>query len=100
MAAVKACLSRREKCAGTAISYGGEINCHHNYAALEHHYGKNVWAHRKGTARARMGKRAVIPGAMGSYNYVVEVYRQSAQLLFFRSRSGTRLFAQSGDASV
>lgn len=52
MAAVKARLTRRvQKYAGTAISYGGEINCRHNYAALEHHYGKNVWAHRK---RARL----------------------------------------------
>ncbi len=57
---------------GFAIEYGEEINCHHNYAALEHHYGKNVWVHRKGATRARKGEIAVIPGAMGSYSYVVE----------------------------
>lgn len=57
---------------GFAIEYGEEINCHHNYAALEHHYGKNVWVHRKGATRARKGEVAVIPGAMGSYSYVVE----------------------------
>ena len=53
-------------------NYGNEINCHHNYAALEHHYGKNVWVHRKGATRAREGELAVIPGAMGSYSYVVQ----------------------------
>lgn len=54
------------------IEYSTEINCHHNYASIEHHYGKNVWVHRKGATRARKGELAVIPGAMGSYSYVVE----------------------------
>jgi len=54
------------------FNYTEEINCHHNYAAIEHHYGKNVWVHRKGATRAREGEIAVIPGAMGSYSYVVE----------------------------
>ena len=54
------------------FNYTEEINCHHNYAALEHHYDKNVWVHRKGATRARKGELAVIPGAMGSYSYVVE----------------------------
>lgn len=49
-----------------------EINCHHNYVAPEHHNGKNLWVHRKGATRAREGELAVIPGAMGSYSYVVE----------------------------
>ena len=54
------------------IEYTGDINCHHNYAALERHYGKDVWVHRKGAVRAEKGEQAVIPGAMGSYSYVVE----------------------------
>lgn len=54
------------------FNYTDEINCHHNYAAIEHHYDKNVWVHRKGATRARAGELAVIPGAMGSYSYVVE----------------------------
>jgi len=52
--------------------FTSEINCHHNYAALEHHYDSDVWVHRKGATRARKGELAVIPGAMGSYSYVVE----------------------------
>ena len=31
-----------------------------------------MWVHRKGATRARAGEIAVIPGAMGSYSYVVE----------------------------
>ena len=54
------------------VLFHGEINCHHNYASLENHYGANVWVHRKGATRVRLGEMAVIPGAMGSYSYVVE----------------------------
>ena len=61
-----------EKHTGQAVAFGDEINCHHNYAALENHYDANVWIHRKGATRVREGELAVIPGAMGSYSYVVE----------------------------
>ncbi len=61
-----------ERYAGVSIAFTDKINCHHNYAALENHYGENVWVHRKGATRVRKGERAVIPGAMGSYSYVVE----------------------------
>lgn len=61
-----------KKHADTNYAYTEEINCHHNYAAIEHHYGSNVWVHRKGATRARAGERAVIPGAMGSFSYIVE----------------------------
>lgn len=61
-----------EKHTDLTVEYGEEINCHHNYAALENHYDANVWVHRKGATRVREGEMAVIPGAMGSYSYVVE----------------------------
>jgi len=54
-----------------SVTYSEEINCHHNYAAQENHYGKNVIVHRKGATRARESELALIPGAMGSYSYVV-----------------------------
>lgn len=57
---------------GVTVEFETEINCHHNYASLENHFGKNVWVHRKGATRAREGELAVIPGAMGSYSYVVK----------------------------
>lgn len=61
-----------EKYTEHTVEFGEEINCHHNYAALENHYNANVWVHRKGAARVREKEMAVIPGAMGSYSYVVE----------------------------
>ncbi len=61
-----------ERHTGRHVEFGEEVNCHHNYAALENHYGANVWVHRKGAVRVREGEKAVIPGAMGSYSYVVE----------------------------
>lgn len=61
-----------ERYAGLTVEFTDKINCHHNYASLENHYDANVWVHRKGATRVRLGERAVIPGAMGSYSYVVE----------------------------
>ncbi|MDF2873133.1 MAG: rtcB, partial [Anaerocolumna sp.] len=73
MLAVKAILDKWVgKYTNHTLEYNMEINCHHNYASLEQHYGKEVWVHRKGATRAREGELAVIPGAMGSYSYVVE----------------------------
>ncbi len=42
------------------------VNCHHNYVAREHHYGKNVFVTRKGAVRARLGDMGIIPGSMGA----------------------------------
>lgn len=61
-----------EKLLRLTPKYLNFINCHHNYAALEHHYDKNVWVHRKGAIRARKGEFGIIPGAMGSSSYIVE----------------------------
>lgn len=56
---------------GKEVHYSLKVNCHHNYAALENHYGEQVWVHRKGATRARDGELGIIPGAMGSYSYIV-----------------------------
>jgi tRNA-splicing ligase RtcB len=48
-----------------------ELDIHHNYAAFEHHYGKNVLVHRKGATKARAGQRGIIPGSMGTSSYIV-----------------------------
>lgn len=47
------------------------INIHHNYAALEEHFGKKYWIHRKGATSARAGQTGIIPGSMGSSSYIV-----------------------------
>lgn len=54
------------------VQYSNPINCHHNYAALETHYGRKVWVHRKGAIRAGKDEMGIIPGAMGSYSYIVK----------------------------
>jgi len=48
------------------------IDIHHNYAALENHYGHNVWVHRKGATSAKKGEIGIIPGSMGTASYIVE----------------------------
>lgn len=47
------------------------VNCHHNYVAMEHHYGKDVWVTRKGAIRARAGDLGIVPGSMGARSYIV-----------------------------
>lgn len=46
------------------------IDTHHNYAALEHHFGTDVYVHRKGAVRA-VGK-VIIPGSMGTFSYIAQ----------------------------
>ncbi|MBK8240837.1 MAG: RtcB family protein [Deltaproteobacteria bacterium] len=47
------------------------INCHHNYVAREHHFGKDVFVTRKGAVRAREGDLGIIPGSMGARSFIV-----------------------------
>lgn len=47
------------------------VNCHHNYVAKEHHYGKNVWVTRKGAVHAGEGELGIIPGSMGAKSFIV-----------------------------
>ena len=48
------------------------VNCHHNYAELEHHYGNDVFVTRKGAVRAGAGEYGIIPGSMGTKSYIVK----------------------------
>jgi len=48
------------------------INIHHNYAAIENHFGANVWVHRKGATSAREGELGIIPGSQGTNSYIVK----------------------------
>jgi len=47
------------------------INIHHNYAALENHFGQNVLVHRKGATKAYEGEYGIIPGSQGTSSYIV-----------------------------
>jgi tRNA-splicing ligase RtcB (3'-phosphate/5'-hydroxy nucleic acid ligase) len=48
------------------------VNCHHNYVALEHHYGEDVFVTRKGAINAAQGQYGIIPGSMGAKSFIVK----------------------------
>lgn len=47
------------------------VNCHHNYVAVEEHYGEQVFVTRKGAVRAGKEDIGIIPGSMGTRSYIV-----------------------------
>jgi tRNA-splicing ligase RtcB len=47
------------------------VNCHHNYIAKEHHFGKDCLITRKGAVRAGEGDLGIIPGSMGAKSFIV-----------------------------
>ncbi len=53
------------------VEFEPMINIAHNYAAWEHHYGKNVIVHRKGATRAYKDEIGIIPGSQGTKSYIV-----------------------------
>jgi len=48
------------------------VNCHHNYVALEEHYGEKVFVTRKGAINAEKGVYGIIPGSMGAKSFIVK----------------------------
>jgi tRNA-splicing ligase RtcB (3'-phosphate/5'-hydroxy nucleic acid ligase) len=47
------------------------LDVHHNYAARERHFGREVMVHRKGATAARADQPGIIPGSMGAPSYLV-----------------------------
>lgn len=47
------------------------INCHHNYVAIERHFGEDLFITRKGAIHAGVGELGIIPGSMGAKSYIV-----------------------------
>jgi len=59
-------------CLGQAAFGVGElINIAHNYVSQEHHFGRDVWVHRKGATLAREDTIGIIPGSQGTASYIV-----------------------------
>lgn len=54
------------------IEFEPPLYTRHNYAAQEHHFGRDLWIHRKGAVLAQEGMRAIIPGSQGTASYIVE----------------------------
>ncbi len=49
-----------------------QVNCHHNYAEQEVHFGESVYVTRKGAVRAREEDYGIIPGSMGAKSFIVK----------------------------
>ncbi len=47
-----------------------EVETHHNFAAMENHFGQNVMIHRKGAVKAK--GLVTIPGSMGTASFIGE----------------------------
>ena len=60
------------KVIGDKVVFSAPINIHHNYVALEHHFGEDVYVHRKGAIRMPEGATGIIPSSMGTPSYIVK----------------------------
>lgn len=49
-----------------------QVNCHHNYAEKEVHFGEEVYVTRKGAVRAQADDYGIIPGSMGAKSFIVK----------------------------
>lgn len=47
------------------------VNCHHNYVAIEEHFGDKVYVTRKGAINAEVGRMGIIPGSMGAKSFII-----------------------------
>lgn len=68
-----------------------EINIHHNYASLEHHYSQNVYVHRKGATLARESTIGIIPGSQGTSSYIVQGLENKVSLCSCSHGAGRKL---------
>ncbi|HEY9627814.1 MAG TPA: RtcB family protein [Coleofasciculaceae cyanobacterium] len=57
---------------GQPFTPGLQVNCHHNYAEREVHFGEEVYVTRKGAVRAQQDDYGIIPGSMGAKSYIVK----------------------------
>jgi tRNA-splicing ligase RtcB len=52
-------------------TFENAVQCHHNYASVEEHFGQQIWVTRKGAVSARRGELGIIPGSMGAKSFIV-----------------------------
>lgn len=73
------------------IKFEAQDDIHHNYTALENHYGKNVWVHRKGATLARENIVGIIPGSQGTASYIVKGKGNEASMCSCSHGAGRKL---------
>jgi tRNA-splicing ligase RtcB len=67
------------------------LHCNHNHLRREHHFGQEVWVHRKGAASATAGEPGIIPGSMGSASFHVAGRGDAESLRSSSHGAGRRL---------
>lgn len=76
------------------------VSCHHNYIALENHFGENLWVTRKGAVRAREGELGIIPGSMGDKSYIVRGKGNKDSLCSCSHGAGRRMSRAAARAGI
>jgi tRNA-splicing ligase RtcB (3'-phosphate/5'-hydroxy nucleic acid ligase) len=64
-------IALREEFRREIATFENAVQCHHNYASVEEHFGRQVWVTRKGAVSARRGELGIIPGSMGAKSFIV-----------------------------
>lgn len=67
------------------------INCHHNYVAVEEHFGERLFVTRKGAISARLGELGIIPGSMGTKSFIVRGKGNAQSLCSSAHGAGRRM---------
>lgn len=75
------------------VTYEDNISIQHNYIAMENHFGKNVWVHRKGATLARKDTFGIIPGSQGTHSYIV-IAKGNQQSLYSCSNGAGRKISE------
>jgi tRNA-splicing ligase RtcB len=70
---------------------GEVVNIHHNYAALEHHDGRDLWITRKGATSAKASELGIIPGSMATGSFIVRGLGNPASFQSCSHGAGRRL---------
>jgi tRNA-splicing ligase RtcB len=74
-----------------STAFGDVFDIHHNYATMEHHFGKNVMVHRKGAVKAYEGDKGIIPGSQGTASYIVRGLGNPESFMSSSHGAGRRL---------
>ncbi|WP_446008749.1 RtcB family protein [Candidatus Electrothrix sp.] len=73
------------------VDFADMINIAHNYAAMEHHFKKNVMIHRKGATKAAADQLGIIPGSQGTASYIVKGKGESESFMSCSHGAGRRM---------
>ena len=73
------------------VDFADMINIAHNYAAMEHHFKKNVMIHRKGATKAARDQLGIIPGSQGTASYIVTGKGESESFMSCSHGAGRKM---------